>query len=79
MRVNDAKESAALVSSLTRAAQIRSDEFDLVVANLALTLLAAKRVEQAEDCLRLLLRDSQVHHVTPLLNGVRFLIEASKL
>jgi hypothetical protein len=57
---------------------IRPDETDLVIALLVLGFLSSRRVRQAEDSYSSLVTKG-CHSSTPLLNGVRFLIEAVKI
>jgi len=77
MRVTDGKVAAALTFLLMSNIGILKEEFDLVVANLVLTFLSAKRVNQAEQAFLVLIK-KEVRDLSPLLNGVRFLIESAK-
>lgn len=74
--------NAPLISKLTldiiSKTQIEPQEVDLVVAILIFSLIAGKRLFIAEQVFAELMRTTPAINITPLINGVRFLIEASK-
>jgi hypothetical protein len=57
---------------------IRPEELGLITGHLVISLLIAKRISQAEDAFVIMVQTQDVSHLTPLLNGIRFLIQAAK-
>lgn len=80
VRLDDGKMAAARTMQIIQGlgAQIKREELGLVTATLVVSLLASKRVAAAEQAFVTMVQTQDVHHLTPLLNGVRYLVESAK-
>jgi len=78
VRDHDGKHAAYLAQLIMSETFIRPEETDLVIALLVLGFLSSRRVKQAEDAYTGLVTRGHFKS-SPLLNGVRFLVEAAKL
>jgi len=58
---------------------IRPEELGLITGHLVISFLAAKKVVQAEDAFVTMVQTQDVSHLTPLLNGIRFLVQSAKM
>jgi len=76
VRMTDVQLLSDMVWIIVSKLSLRQDEIDLVVAILVLTFLADKRFAEAESVYSSLA--SRLPSVTPLVNALRFTIEACK-
>jgi hypothetical protein len=78
IRLNNGTDAGNLALPIIKGCQVRREEVDIIISALVLSLLAAKKIEAAEQAFGILVKE-QVRELSPLLNGVRFLIEGAKL
>jgi hypothetical protein len=78
VRLTDGAEASTLAPPILKGCQIRRDEWDIAISTLVLSYLAAKKIDVAEVAFTRLVKE-HFHELSPLLNGVRFLIEAAKM
>jgi hypothetical protein len=57
---------------------IKREELGLITAHLVVSFLATKRVAEAEQALITMIQTQDCQHLSPLCNGVRYLVEAAK-
>jgi len=80
LRFRDGKRAAEFTMQIIHGLgqRIHREELGLITAHLVVTFLVGKKVFLAEEALRAMLQTQDFHHLSPLLNGVRYLIEAAK-
>ncbi|OXA57935.1 Golgi to ER traffic protein 4 homolog B [Folsomia candida] len=80
VRLNDGKVAAIYLLQIVQdiGSAIKREELGLITAHLVVTLLAAKKVAQAEQALITMVQTQDVKQLSPLLNGIRYLVEAAK-
>lgn len=80
IRLHDGKQAAAFTMQIIHGlgAAIQREELGLITAHLVVSFLVVKRIQQAEQALITMVQTDDFHHLSPLFNGVRYLVEAAK-
>lgn len=80
VRLYDGKQAAIFAMKIIQdiGPIIKREELGLITGHLVVTMLAAKKVPQAEQALLTMVQTQDFQHLSPLLNGIRYLVEAAK-
>ncbi|CAG7671026.1 unnamed protein product [Allacma fusca] len=80
IRLTNGTDASILAPPIFNGCQIRREELDIAISLLVLSFLAAKKIEAADKAFVLLVKEQvRDRDLSPLLHGVRFLIEAAKM
>jgi len=80
IRLYDGKQAAIFAMKIIQeiGPVIKREELGLITGHLVVTMLAAKKVPQAEQAFLTMIQTHDFQHLSPLLNGIRYLVEAAK-